>query len=413
MLKLKEVILSITNRCNFHCKMCDIPSLKTEELSTVELKKIIKDASGLGVQTIVFSGGEPLIRQDIYDLIAFTKSNKMSACLTSNGSLIDETAALRLSKAGVNVVNISIEGSKNVHDALRGVSSYDLAVNGLVNLRKHRIESTIAATVSKYNFESISSIIDIAREFGATTVRFQPFSDIFLTNKARSKDFFINNDSLNVATQVIEEIIKLAGENKIATNPESYLRNIPFYLCTGKVKFQGVCNALSYSCPVNSTGNVFPCWNKTDSKQCIGSLRESNLSELWFSERREGIIKSIMNEGCVGCMMSCYDEVFDKSNLKDFMAKKITNVSRKDKKKLFNKFLNRASQSVKGELTRLKFSLRFYKSYKGSFLGVIKRRIKAVFHFKKPVDNKNRFCLVMSEIDMIKKRITKEINRYK
>jgi radical SAM protein with 4Fe4S-binding SPASM domain len=393
--------------------MCDTPSVKTEELSTAELKKIIKDSSGLGVQTIVFSGGEPLIRQDIYDLIAFTGSNNMSACLTSNGSLIDEIAALRLSKAGVNVVNISIEGCKDIHDALRGIGSYDLAANGLVNLRKHKIESTIAATVSRHNFESISSIIGIAKEFGATTVRFQPFNEIFLTNKASSKDFFINKDNLKTAGQVVEEVIKLARENRIATNPESYLRNIPLYLCTGKVLFQGPCNALWYSCPVDSAGNVFPCWNKTDSKQRIGSLRESNLSELWFSEKRERIIGSIIDKGCAGCMMSCYDEVFDKSNLKDSVTKKIINVSRKNKKKLFNKLLNQTSQSVKGELTRLKFRLRFYRSYKKSLFKVIKRRISAIFYAKKAIDCKDQLGLVLSEIDMVKKRLNKEINQYK
>ncbi len=408
MFKLKEVILSITNRCNFHCRMCDIPSVKTEELSTVELKKIIKDSSGLGVQTIVFSGGEPLIRQDIYDLIAFTRTNKMNACLTSNGSLINEAAALRLSQAGVNVVNISIEGGKNIHDVLRGQGSYDLAANGLVNLRKHKIESTVATTVSRYNFESISSIIGIAKEFGATTVRFQPFNDIFLTNKDQSNDFFINNDNLKIAKQVVEEVIKLAKENRVVTNPESYLRNMPLYLCTGKVLFQGACRALSYSCPVDSAGNVFPCWNKTGSKQYIGNLRKSNLSELWLSGKRASIIGSIINEGCTGCMMSCYDEVFDRGLLKAYVinkAKKIRKVT--DYKKVINKVL----QFFRGLITRLKLRFRFYISYRGSLFNLFKRRLVGVFD--KPKCPKQNIQAgkeaILSEIKQLKNKLEKVI----
>ncbi len=406
MFKLKEVILSITNRCNFHCKMCDIPTVKTEELSTVELKKIIKDSSGLGVQTIVFSGGEPLIRQDIYDLIAFTKSNKMNACLTSNGSLINEAVALRLSEAGVNVVNISIEGGKNIHDVLRGQGSYDLAANGLVNLRKYKIESTIAATVSKYNFESMSSVIGIAKEFGATTVRFQPFNDIFITNKSRGNDFFISNGNLEIAKQAVEEVIKLAKENRIATNPESYLRNMPLYLCTGKVLFQGACNALSYSCPVDSSGNVFPCWNKTGSKQCIGNLRKSNLSELWLSEKRANIVGSIINEGCAGCLMSCYDEVFDSRPLREYVinkAKKIRKIT--DYRRLMNKIL----QFFKSQITGIRLRYRFYVSYKGSLLNLFKRRLVSIFNKPKYLEQnvQEEKENVLLEIKQLKKRLEK------
>lgn len=73
MLNLKEIIFSITNRCNLRCKMCDIPYGEIEELSTEQWMGVIKDASRLGAQTVVFSGGEPLLREDIFELISFTK----------------------------------------------------------------------------------------------------------------------------------------------------------------------------------------------------------------------------------------------------------------------------------------------------------------------------------------------------
>ena len=86
----REIIISITNRCNLKCKMCDIPKNKIGELSTAQWKQVIKDAAASGARAIVFSGGEPLLREDIFELIDFTKNNSLGACLTSNGYLINE-----------------------------------------------------------------------------------------------------------------------------------------------------------------------------------------------------------------------------------------------------------------------------------------------------------------------------------
>ena len=99
--------------------MCQIPQESTEELSTAQWKKAIEDISSLGVQTVVFSGGEPLLREDIFELISFTRNHHMNACLTSNGYLINKDVAFKLFRSGINVVNISIEGYKKANDYLR------------------------------------------------------------------------------------------------------------------------------------------------------------------------------------------------------------------------------------------------------------------------------------------------------
>ncbi len=112
--KLNEVIISVTNRCNLRCRMCQIPLQSNGEMATEELKEIIRDAAGLNPNSIVFSGGEPLLRKDIFELISFVNQRKINTCLTSNGTLIDNEVARNLASSGIGVVNISIEGPENI-----------------------------------------------------------------------------------------------------------------------------------------------------------------------------------------------------------------------------------------------------------------------------------------------------------
>src|SRR5512135_3068163 len=130
-LRAKEIIFSLTNRCNLRCAMCQIPAGPQKELSTDEAKRLISDASLLHPQSFVFSGGEPLLRDDIFDLIAFATRLKSNTCLTSNGTLINEKIAGKLSDAGIGVVNISIDGREDIHDSLRGKGNFKKALRGI------------------------------------------------------------------------------------------------------------------------------------------------------------------------------------------------------------------------------------------------------------------------------------------
>lgn len=412
MFNLREVIISLTNRCNLRCRMCQIPEEKTEELTTAQWKKTINDVSSLGVQTIVFSGGEPLLREDIFELISFTKNHHMNACLTSNGYLINQSVALKLSHSGVNVVNISIEGDKEVHDYLRGEGSFDKATSALENLKMHKIESTMATTVSRYNFECLRSVLELAKEKGATTVRFQPFSRIFLKDASRGDDFFIDEKDKERLQEIIENIIKLAQEYKISTNPVSYLRNIPSYLSTKKIKMQKGCSALWISCPINSKGEVFPCWVITSQNRLIGNVKQESLSDLWFSKRHDQIRESILRAGCFGCMMSCYDKVFGSDANKNNLVKKIKKMNKlKSYKKIFNIML----QFLKSEIIKFKVRYRFYKSYRGSFKKVFKRTVNIIYRKaqSKDINSGEEIRFVLSELSIAKDRIKKEISKYR
>jgi len=387
--------------------MCDIPYGVIEELTTEQWENVIKDASRLGAQTIVFSGGEPLLREDIFKLISFTRKNNLNACVTSNGHLINEHVSRELSISGANVVNISIEGAKEIHDHLRGTGSFDKAITALENLRKYKIESTVASTVSKINYRDLLHVLDIAKNCGATTVRLQPFNSIFLQDQKRRKEFLIDKRDIQKLEDIIKSFINVAKEYKISVNPIGYLLKIPVYL-SGKNFYPDNCSALWYSCPINPNGDLFPCWIEGSNNKLIGNVKKEGLYELWLSERRSKMISLIIKNGCKGCLMSCYDEAFDRRLLKESIlnsAKKIKKIIHY--KKVFNKIL----QSLRGQIIKFKLRYRFYASYRGSLSSIFNRRLPSILNrFKRlKQDRQGERERVLLDIKQAKRKLTKEM----
>ncbi|MFH2145460.1 MAG: radical SAM protein [Candidatus Omnitrophota bacterium] len=375
--QLKEVIISITNRCNLKCRMCDIPLCSLGELETDLWKRILRDISQTGVQTVVFSGGEPLLREDICALVTEAKNNNMNACLTSNGYLLDDACAQKLAQAKINVVNISIEGTEATHDYLRGRGAYGRAISALKNLKKHGIETTIAATVSRYNLKELICIMELAHEIGVTTVRFQPFSRIFLKdNTPEAQKFFISKDESVKLRRDIEAIIDLSARYRIATNPVNYLRRIPGYLSEEEKLASGGCSALWTSCPVNARGDIFPCWVFAKDGFIAGNLKENNFFDIWSSSRHEQLKKQIIKTGCPRCMLSCYDENFGREFILAEFLKKGFRLLRKDAK---DKIANKLVQAIKRRLYLYKYRYAFYKAYRGSVVTLAKKIFNKMF----------------------------------
>lgn len=357
MFELKEIIFSVTSRCNLKCIMCDIPSSRAEELSTGILFSALEDAAALGAGTAVFSGGEPLLREDIFDLMAFARKLGMNACLTSNGCLIDEITAGRLADSGAGVVNISVEGDRTVHERLRGPGTYDKAVRALRFLRSRGVETTIASTVSRYNYSSLEHIVDLAKDTGATTLKFQPFSRIFVTPGRNCSEFLLGEVEARAAMDIMHSIHALCGHHGISVNPLPYMERIPSYLSKGIGGNASTCRAIFSSCPVSSSGKVFPCWVLSGKEMLIGDIARTPLRKIWGSDRHKDIIDRIGSRSCGGCLMSCYDANFSRS-LFSPAAGPSRKIISSGPGKILRKFGRKA---------------RFYLAYRGSPLRLLRR----------------------------------------
>jgi len=365
--KIKEVILSLTNRCNLKCRMCDVPLEKTDELSTGEWKRVIQDAYSLGASTVVFSGGEPLLRDDIYELMVFAKAKNLSVCITSNGNLLNDQSAGKMKEAGVNVVNISIDGPQEIHDYLRGKGAFSKANSALGLLERYGIECTIATMVCGYNYKHLPFVVELARKYCATTIKFQPFNSLFLRNKEDGKDYFLPREREAEFGRIIKETIRLCSKYGIVTNPQNYLEKMRFYLSGRAPEKINGCPALKTSCPIDSKGMVYPCWALSDSLNSIGDVRKEGLLRIWNSSRRASLVEKINRQGCRGCVMSCYDENFGKHDFSEKLAVRI------------NRFREgRGISGIRNILRSWSKRVSFYSTYRGS-LPAMKRRLGGFF----------------------------------
>ncbi|MEW6104284.1 MAG: radical SAM protein, partial [bacterium] len=148
----KIAVWNLTRKCNLSCKHCyiDAGENKKDELSKDEAFNVIDELASLDFKVLLFSGGEPLFYEYLFELNAYAKTYRMKTCLSSNGSLITDDIAIKIKDGGFEYIGISIDGIKETHDRFRGISgSFDKALQGLRILKKQGVKSGIRFTLNK------------------------------------------------------------------------------------------------------------------------------------------------------------------------------------------------------------------------------------------------------------------------
>ena len=166
--KKPVVVWNMTKRCNLKCVHCYAqavdPSGK-DEISTEQGKAIIDDLAAFGAPVMLFSGGEPLVREDLVELAKHAVSKGMRAVISTNGTLITREKAKELKEIGLSYVGISLDGGREVHDRFRGVTgSFDRAMRGVDNCQAEGLKVGLRCTINKRNVQEIPEIFRVLRE---------------------------------------------------------------------------------------------------------------------------------------------------------------------------------------------------------------------------------------------------------
>ncbi len=169
--KKPVVVWNTTKRCNLKCVHCyafaEGEGQRKGELSTEEGKRLLDDLAGFGVPVILFSGGEPLLREDLPELIDYAVKKGMRAVISTNGTLITEEKARIFSKFSLSYIGVSLDGIGAVNDSFRGVEgAYDKAIAGIRNAKKEGIKVGLRFTINKRNFREIPAVFDLIEKEG-------------------------------------------------------------------------------------------------------------------------------------------------------------------------------------------------------------------------------------------------------
>ncbi len=155
------VVWNITRACNLKCVHCynDSSTRASDEVSTDEAKKVLDGLVDFGVPSVLFSGGEPLMRPDLFELIEYATGLGLRAVISTNGTLIKADMAKRLKQYGVSYVGISLDGIGEINDKFRGVSgAFDDAVHGIKNCQDAGVRIGLRLTLTKKNVQDLESL---------------------------------------------------------------------------------------------------------------------------------------------------------------------------------------------------------------------------------------------------------------
>ena len=163
--KKPVVVWNSTKACNLRCIHCYYsanPRPDPDELTTAEAKAFIDDLAAFGAPVLLFSGGEPLLRGDLFELGAYAAGRGIRAVISTNGTLIENKVAQRIREAGFSYVGISLDGIGKTNDRFRGVrGAFDAALRGIRHCTEVGVRVGLRLTLNKHNYEDLADILGL------------------------------------------------------------------------------------------------------------------------------------------------------------------------------------------------------------------------------------------------------------
>jgi radical SAM protein with 4Fe4S-binding SPASM domain len=164
------VVWNITRICNLKCVHCYNDSgigKSFNDITTEKAKAVLDDLAEFGVPSVLFSGGEPLMRHDLFELIPYAGSKGLRTVISTNGTLINENAAKKIKDYGVSYVGISLDGIGPINDKFRGVDgAFEMAVSGIRNCMAAGVRVGLRLTLTKRNVQDLEGLFDFFEEEG-------------------------------------------------------------------------------------------------------------------------------------------------------------------------------------------------------------------------------------------------------
>lgn len=286
-----------TNRCNLRCVHCyqDAEEATDLELTTEEAKKMIGEIAKAGFKVMIFSGGEPLMREDIYELVSYAREQGLRPVFGSNGTLITPEVARRLKESGACAMGISVDSlSAEKHDKFRGLeNAWELTRAGIEACKEAGLPFQLHTTVVDWNRDEVCDITDFAVEIGAMAHYI-----FFLIPVGRGK--FINDTALEVADneRLLRAIMEKSAHVPIDVKPTC----APQFTRVAKqlgvdTRFERGCLAGLTYCVIGSEGIVRPCAYMTEE---AGDVREQPFDEIWANSPVFERLRTQAYEGACG-----------------------------------------------------------------------------------------------------------------
>jgi len=275
--KLPKLDLNITNRCNFRCAHCAFDSgiVQMPELSLNDLEKILEETKELGGKRFDITGGEPLVRTDVEDIIQVGKGLGYKIELVTNGYLLTQERLKRFKDLGLDGIAISLDGSNSeVYNRLRNrdKETFDKVLENIGLTKKTGFYTKVNTTVLSFNLEDIPNITQLALNLGVDEQGIYYFTPVGRGDRTsglsveplkwlefvrtRLKQYQDKGMKLSIEAPLIEKETWNQGLGCIANNEQTHLQILP-------------------------DGNVYPCAVLASYRVPIANLHDCSIKDIW------------------------------------------------------------------------------------------------------------------------------------
>lgn len=294
------VFWNLTDRCNLSCTHCynkSGPARSTAgELTTQEAIAVIDDLSVMGVPLILFTGGEPLMREDIWDLALHARKRGLKMALSTNGTLITPDVAVRIRECGIEYAGISLDGARaETHDRFRNLpGAFEQTTAAFAACKKAGLRCGVRVTITKENWRELDELVDLALSLGASR-----FCLYWLVPTGRGIDSYTR---LQLEQDEVDEVLSLLYRKAQQTDPalmEFLTVDAPqdsIHLLASMEKdgsddlgdarellasLKGGCSAGTRVANIDAQGNVYPCQFARSPEFLVGNIRIQPFSGIW------------------------------------------------------------------------------------------------------------------------------------
>ena len=308
---LRMIAWEITRSCNLSCLHCRAAAERGPyegELTTQECFRFIDEVAAFSKPIVILTGGEPLLREDIFEVASYGTHKGLRVVMAVNGTLLDAQKASAAKRAGIQRVSISLDGATpESHDKFRGVAgAYAGALEGITYLKKAGLDFQINTTVTKRNLGEIEDILQLAIQLGAVAHHI-----FLLVPTGRGRELAQEE----VAPEEYEQTLKWFAEqeDKVAiqlkaTCAPQYYRIVHQHGGAKALKghgeglhtfTRGCLGGISF-CFLSHRGDVQPCGYL---EVIGGNIRERPFQEIWEGAQVFGHLRDVTNlQGkCGGC----------------------------------------------------------------------------------------------------------------